>query len=496
MTGVMWTYAATAGRLLLQIGLTAVLARVLGPTPFGIVGMGIALVGLAGFVVDQGLTAALIQRPTLTDEHVRTAFTRLLVASVVVAGLGVLASGWIAAFFREPALRVPMMVLSLMLIPNALSSVSVALLRRQFRIRAVQLVSLASYATGYGLIALPLALAGAGVWSLVAASMLHFSMAAVLYYALTRHPVRLRGGGTGGLSRFGTRAATAGLLSWFVESFPGMMVGRAFGAATAGTFNAAMNLARTPATALSTGGLEMLFTSSARAEQSLVFRQRAFKVSTGLIAVVALPAFGTIALIPETLVIVLYGPKWTSAMPLLPPLALAMPALMFSGVSGALLASMGRPGRDLLVQATTAALLVAGVLVALDRSSVAVTWVILGAMIFRALLSWRITLALTELRWRDLLSALRTGAILALAIPPLVNAVDDALAMLHVHRAFVLAFDLLAGGILLAAGIVLFRRSLDPETRWAIAEALRRIPFGIMARFAPVFDGVPAEREA
>ena len=85
--------------------------------------------------------------------------------------------------------------------------------------------------------------------------------------------------------------------------------------------------------------------------------------STGLVSLVSLPAFATIALVPDTIVIVLYGPKWIAAMPLLPQLALAMPALMLSGVASALLASMGRPGRDLFVQATTTGLLVAGVLV-------------------------------------------------------------------------------------------------------------------------------------
>jgi PST family polysaccharide transporter len=305
----------------------------------------------------------------------------------------------------------------------------------------------------------------------------------------------LRRGGSGGLSRFGTRAASAGMLSWFVESFPGMMVGRAFGAATAGTYNAAMNLARTPATALSTGGLEMLFTSSARAEQSLVFRQRAFKVSTGLVSPVSLPAFATIALVPDTIVIVLYGPKWIAAMPLLPQLALAMPALMLSGVASALLASMGRPGRDLFVQATTTGLLVAGVLVAIDRSPLAVTWVILGAMLFRALLCWRLALMLARLRWTDLALALRTGVILALFIPPLVDAVDHALSALHIHRALVLAADGCVGAALLAVGIVALRPLLDPETRWAIAQALRRIPFGITARFAPAFEnGAPEPR--
>jgi O-antigen/teichoic acid export membrane protein len=488
MTGVMWTYAATGARLVLQIGLTAILARLLGPVPFGIVGMALAVVGFVGLLVDQGLTAALIQRPELTAAQIRVAFTRLLLASLAAAAACALGATAIASFFREPALAAPMAVLSAAFIPAALSSVSVALLRRQLRIRALQIVNVAAYATGYGLLALPMALAGYGLWSLVAASLCHLVLMAIAYYALTRHPTGLLWGGTAGLSRFGTRAASAGLLSWFTETFPGMIIGRALGAAQLGVFNAAFNLARTPATAIATGGLEMLFASSARADQSATFRQRALRTGLGLVGLVSLPAFATLALVPETLVIVLYGPRWTDAMPLLPPLALAMPALMLSGVAGAMLAAMGRPGRDLLSQALAAALVAAGVLAAIGHSTLAVAWVICGAMCARMLISLLMASRLVGLNARDVAAALMPGIVLAMVVAPLVNALDSVLSHAQVHRALVLAADAAAGGALLVAGVAALRGLIQPETRWAIGQALRRVPFGLTARLAPYFE--------
>ncbi len=492
MTGVMWTYAATGARLVMQLGLTAILARLLGPEPFGIVGMALTVVGIVGLVVDQGLTSAMIQRPELTARQVQTAFTRLLVVSVLAASICAIGAPAIARFFREPGLVLPMAVLSLAFIPAALSSVSIALLRRQLRIRALQVVNVAAYAAGYGLLALPMALLGFGLWSLVTASLVHLTLMAIVYYALTRHPVGLARGGTGGLSRFGTRAAAAGLLSWVSETFPGMLIGRTLGATNLGVFNAAFNLARTPATAIATGGLEMLFASGARADQSATFRLRALKTGLGLVGLVSLPAFATLAAIPETMVIVLYGPKWTAAMPLLPPLALAMPPLMLAGVAGAMLAAMGRPGRDLLSQTMTAVFVTAGVLVAIGHSTLAVTWVILAAMCGRMVLSLAMAMRLAGLGRGDLVRTLTPGLLLALITAPAVNFVDGWLGSLHIHRAIVLAADAAAGVVLLTAGVFLLRGLIPVETRWPIAQALRRVPFGVTARLAPAFErGMP-----
>jgi lipopolysaccharide exporter len=488
MTGVMWTYAATGARLVMQIGLTAILARILGPEAYGIVGMSLAVTGLLGLLVDQGLSNALIQQPDVTPRQVRTALARLLVASFAAVALCTFGAHAIAALLREPQLAVPLAALSLALVPGALASISIALLRRQLRIRALQVVNIGAYAVGYALVALPMALLGYGMWSLVAASLVQVTLTAGAYYALTRHPLVPALGGTGGLSRFGIRAASASVLSWFGEIFPGLVVGRTLGAASLGVFNAALNISRTPASALVTGGLEMLFASSARAQQSATFRQRALKTGISLVCLVSLPAFAALAAVPETVVIVLYGPRWTEAMALLPPLAFAMPPMMLAGVAGAALAGFGRPGRDLLSQAITAAAIVAGTLTAIAHSTLAVTWVILAAMCLRMALSVTMASRLSGLRIGDIARALAPGVLLAVIIAPAVRMLDTAVSTLGVHRGIVLAADAAAGALLLACGVLLLRGLIGPETRWTIGQALRRVPFGVTARLAPAFE--------
>jgi O-antigen/teichoic acid export membrane protein len=284
------------------------------------------------------------------------------------------------------------------------------------------------------------------------------------------------------------------MLNWFTETFPAIIVGRSLGATSLGVFNAAFNLARTPASAIATGGLEMLFASGSRARGSEVFLQRAFRTALGLVGMVALPTFVALAVVPETVVIVLYGPLWTAAMPLLPPLALAMPAFMIAGVASAMMLSVGCPGRDMLVHALTAALVGAGVLVAIRHSTLAVAWTVFAAMHVRMVVSLALACRLAHLGWRDALMALWPGLLLAATIPLLVWRLDDELSAAHVHRAVVLGADAAAGAALLALGVLLLRPLIPGETRWAIGQALRRVPFGLTARLAPLFEAGAAPR--
>jgi O-antigen/teichoic acid export membrane protein len=279
-----------------------------------------------------------------------------------------------------------------------------------------------------------------------------------------------------------------GFMSWLIENVAAIVVGRSFGASALGTYNAAYNLARTTAGNLAGGGLDMVFTSSARADTAGPFRRRAFVASTSLISLLMMPAFVAAALLAETLVLALYGPRWPEAIPLLPPLALAMPALMLSGAASALLTGSGRIGRDSVVYAATLCVLLAGIAVAMIVSVKAVAWTVFGAILLRAVIALGTVLPLVGVGARELMIGLRAGLVLAATIPPILLALDVALVGLGLSRVLVLLVDLAVGGALFALGGLATRRLLPQEARWAVAQALRRIPFGVTARWARLFE--------
>src|ERR1700752_4163817 len=88
----------------LRIGSLMILARLLGPKDFGLVGMVTAFTGVLNLFRDFGLSSAAIQRETVTDEQVSTLFWINILLGVLLGLIAVAMAPVIAAFYHEPRL--------------------------------------------------------------------------------------------------------------------------------------------------------------------------------------------------------------------------------------------------------------------------------------------------------------------------------------------------------------------------------------------------------
>src|ERR1017187_2450565 len=144
-----------------------VLARLLGPKDFGLVGMVTALTGVLIMFRDFGLSAAAIQRPIVTEEQTSTLFWINVFVGVVLGLLTVAMAPIIAAFYHEPRLVGVTAALASSFIFNAAGVQHQALLQRQMRFTALAIISTISLIVSTA-IAIGGALAGYGYWALVA----------------------------------------------------------------------------------------------------------------------------------------------------------------------------------------------------------------------------------------------------------------------------------------------------------------------------------------
>jgi PST family polysaccharide transporter len=152
---------AQAANFVLRTVSLMVLARLLDPKDFGLVGMVTAFTGVLGLFRDFGLSSAAIQRATVTEEQVSTLFwINLLVGAL----LGLLAIGMapaIAAFYHEPRLFGVTAVLAAGFLFNAAGVQHGALLQRQMRFTALAIINTVALVVGTA-VAIGGALAGYG----------------------------------------------------------------------------------------------------------------------------------------------------------------------------------------------------------------------------------------------------------------------------------------------------------------------------------------------
>src|SRR5262249_59616713 len=121
---------AQAANFLLRLGSLMVLARLLGPEDFGLIGMVTAFTGIVSLFKDFGLSSAAVQHKSVTDEMMSTLFWINMMVGALLGLLTVVMAPAIAAFYREPRLFGVTTVLAAGLLFNAAGVQHSALLQR------------------------------------------------------------------------------------------------------------------------------------------------------------------------------------------------------------------------------------------------------------------------------------------------------------------------------------------------------------------------------
>ena len=142
-----------------------VLANILSPTEFGILGIITIFINLSVVIIDGGFATALIRKPDATRDDYNTVFYVNILVSVVLILLLYLSAAAIADFFRQPSLALVLPAMSIILLFNACSLIQKTILIKRLDFKSQACVSLVSSVIS-GVIGIVAAYRGMGVWAL------------------------------------------------------------------------------------------------------------------------------------------------------------------------------------------------------------------------------------------------------------------------------------------------------------------------------------------
>ena len=391
-----WNYIGNFTRSLSQFVIGILLARLLGPEPFGIVAVAWIILGVGNLFADLGFGAALVQRTSLSTSDLRFIFTCQMVFSFILTLAGVLSAESIAAFFHKPEAAPVIKAMFFVFIFQSLGQTAAAMLRRALNFKTLQQITIVSYLAGYLLVGIPAAFLGMGVWSLVAAQSTQTLLNSLLLIRASAVPMGLCfTSGDPDIVRFGLRVTAANLSSWSISNLDVVFIGRAFGIVDLGLYNRALNLVNMPMSIITTGFQGVLFAACARTQSDTAAIKRIYLETNAAVAVICFPLFLTAAMVPETLILALYGPKWGASVPVVTPLALAVLANAMLAIKGPILMAGNRVGLELRNQTYTVLLFIPALLIAVQYSMVAVAWAVLATYVARWILLAIVTLRLT-----------------------------------------------------------------------------------------------------
>lgn len=324
---------------------TLILARLLAPEDFGLVAIGLVVIGYLEFVNDFGVSAAVIQRRDDSDHTASVAFWVNLAIGVVLTLLGVVTAPWLAAVFNEPQATSIIRVLSLSFIITSIGAIHAARVQRELRFKR-RVIPETAKGVAKGAVSITLAVAGFGAWSLVWGQLAGALVAAVLYWrAFPWRPAPIFDRDTArGVLSFGSQMTLVGLLGGLHKNVDYLIVGRRLGARDLGLYTMAFRLPQLLIESIVNVTGQVIFPALASVQNERDRLRRALQRVLGATGLLVVPLGAGLALTADPFVRTFYGERWHAAIPVMQLLAVYTLAENVSKPCGDLYKAMGRPG--------------------------------------------------------------------------------------------------------------------------------------------------------
>jgi O-antigen/teichoic acid export membrane protein len=408
-----WNYLGAIFRAVIQLLAQIVLARLLGPAEFGYYALCFMVVGVGYLFAELGLSAALVQNNSLTNNDIQRAWTVLLVSGLIVAGLLGTFAEHLAFLLGNPEAASYLRFASIPLFIQVVTSIALALLRKALDFKRIQLAQLTGMIIGQVFVGFTLALILHTAWAMLIAWLAQLLISWFLMFIKVRHTLIPRWPPSSNrLSAFGIRVLTANVANWSIENIDNLIVARFFGARALGFYSVSYNLVRYPTNHLVTALQAVLFPTTAAVQNDQYALRTTYLASLALVASATLPVFTSGAVLAKPLILVLYGTEWNEAIAIMQPLALAMPFHAITAVSGPLLWGMNRVGTESWLQWFVLFCFIGTVLVFELTTSVQLAWIVFAMYFVRAGLLAISVSSLLKLQFRDISISFRGPLIL------------------------------------------------------------------------------------
>ena len=350
--GLKWSYTGTIINSILQIGFTAIMARLLEPTDFGLMAMAGVILRFGTYFAQMGVGSALIQKKEVSDEDVRASFTSAFSLGMLFT-IAVCFCAPLATYIFDNEKIVPIIqVMALSFFITGLSTTAISLLRRNLAFRALAVTEVFSYVVGYGLIGILLAYNGFGVWSLVVGALSQSAFLAILSYLFCQHRLSFlyQWKFYKPLYFFGSRVSVISFFEFIGSNLDTLAIGHFIGAAPLGIYNRAFMLVNLPAQYLTSSFSKVLFPSFSKIQKEIERLKKAYLSTIMVFSAILFPTCLGVAAASREIVLLVLGEKWIAAIPVLQILAIATPFNLLSHFGGILCESTATLNIKLLMQ--------------------------------------------------------------------------------------------------------------------------------------------------
>lgn len=311
MNALSWSFIEALGLQGVKLIIGIILARLLLPEQFGLIGMLTIFIALGHSFLDSGFGAALIQKSNETASDICSIFYFNILMGLMVAGLLYMVAPWIAILYSQPILTKLTQALSLIVVINSFGLIQSTLLIKRIDFKSLSKITLIS---GFmsGIIGIYMAIVGFGVWSLVVQQLSDSFIRTLLlwYYYPWRPSLIFSFKALTEMFGFGSRLLASGLLNQIFNNIYLVVIGKLFSASDLGYFTRAQNFQEIPSQTLSDMVARVTFPVLSSIKDDPVRMKRVMKKALSMLTLVNFPMMIGLAVIARPLVVVLLTEKW------------------------------------------------------------------------------------------------------------------------------------------------------------------------------------------
>lgn len=392
-TAVRWTTAGTITKALLQIGQVAVLARVLAPEDYGLMGMVMAVLGLAAIFSDFGVNSAFVQRRDVSEEQRTSLFWFNVLVSAGLMLLVIILSPLLASFFRDDRLTLLIILSSSTFVISAPGVQVRMAAEKALLFRGVMVVEVSAALIGFGF-AVWAALAGWGVYALVTAAVVSALLTTMFCWLFLsqgwRPALRFHFSEVRSFLGFGGSLVANNVVNQINLTIDLLLGGRMLAAAQLGLYSVPRDLVLRVQGVVNPIITRVTFPLIAQVQLDTDHVRRIYLRAVNMTASTSMPIYMGTAFFADEVVTILLGDGWAASASILQVLAIWGALRAIGNPVGSLLLGMGRA--DLSLKWNLCLLVITPPVVWLGSLSgpLGMAWALLGLSITLFVPGWLI----------------------------------------------------------------------------------------------------------
>lgn len=370
-----WSSVEKLGQFAIQLIISIVLARLLGPTEYALIGILNIFITIVTVLVDAGFSQGLIRKLDCTKEHYNAVFWFNLLISIALYGLMYVIMPWLASVFNDPYLIPTGRVLMLIIPLQALNVVQTTIVNKELKFKEIALYTLIATPIA-GALGIALVLMNYGVWALIWQTLSYTLLTVIIFWAKSdwKPSLKIEFRPIKDLIKFSLQLSASSFLNAVFNNISPFVIAKLFSKADFGFYSQAYKYATMPTNLFESILNRMTYPILSKLQENIPEYKNAYSKMLSMMFSFTFPVMFCLILCGREGITLVLGPKWMPAIPYFQILCLAAMTMPFHPLALSNLKVFGKAGLIFKLEIAKKTLIVALVALSIPWGIYGLVW--------------------------------------------------------------------------------------------------------------------------